>query len=77
VGPQTPPTFIIHAEDDKTVPVLNSLDFYEALVKHGVPAELHIYPKGGHGWGLWNALSKEQWPDECERWMEVNGWIKH
>jgi acetyl esterase/lipase len=76
VTPQTPPTFIIHAEDDKTVPVMNSLDFYEALVQHGVPAEMHVYPKGGHGWGLWNALSKEQWPDECARWMEVSGWIK-
>jgi acetyl esterase/lipase len=77
VTPQTPPTFIIHAEDDKTVPVMNSLDFYEALVKNGVPAEMHVYPKGGHGWGLWNALSKEQWPDECARWMEVSGFLKH
>jgi acetyl esterase/lipase len=77
VTPQTPPTFIAHAEDDKTVPVMNSLNFYEALVQHGVPAELHVYPKGGHGWGLWNALSNEQWPDECARWMEVSGWIKH
>ena len=76
VTPQTPPTFIIHAEDDKTVPVMNSLGFYEALVQHGVPAELHVYPRGGHGWGLWNSLSKEQWPDECAHWMEANGWIK-
>ena len=76
VTAQTPPTFIIHAEDDKTVPVLNSLGFYEALVQHGVPAELHVYPKGGHGWGMWNSLSKEQWPDECASWMEVNGWLK-
>jgi acetyl esterase/lipase len=77
VTPRTPPTFIVHAEDDKTVPVMNSLNFYEALVRHGVPAELHVYPRGGHGWGLWNSLSKEQWPDECQRWMEVNGWIKN
>ena len=75
VTSQTPPTFIVHAEDDKTVPVLNSLYFYEALVKNGVPAELHVYPNGGHGWGLWNSLSKEQWPDECMRWMESNGWL--
>jgi acetyl esterase/lipase len=77
VTAQTPPTFIVHAEDDKTVPVMNSLDFYEALVQHGVPAELHVYPKGGHGWGMWNSLSREQWPDECQHWMEVNGWLKH
>lgn len=77
VTPQTPPTFIIHCEDDKTVPVLNSLYFYEALVKNGVPAEIHVYPKGGHGYGLWNPLAAEQWPDACMHWMEANGWMKH
>lgn len=76
VTPQTPPTFIVHAEDDKTVPVQNSLSFYEALVRNGVPAELHVYPRGGHGWGLWNPLSKDQWPDRFKEWMEVNGWLK-
>ena len=75
VTPQTPPTFIVHCEDDKTVPVLNSLYFYEALVKNGVPAEIHVYPRGGHGYGLWNAFSKEQWPDACMHWMEANGWL--
>jgi acetyl esterase/lipase len=76
VTPQTPPTVIVHAEDDKTVPVQNSLSFYEALVKNGVPSELHVYPRGGHGWGLWNPLSKDQWPDRLKEWMEVNGWLK-
>ncbi len=77
VTAQTPPTFIIHAEDDKTVPVLNSLNFYEALVRHGVRSELHVYPRGGHGWGLWNPLSRDQWPDRLKEWMEVNGWLEH
>ncbi len=77
VTPQTPPTFIVHAEDDKTVSVLNSLHFYDALVHSGVPSELHVYPRGGHGWGLWNSLSKEQWPEECQLWMEVSGFLKH
>jgi acetyl esterase/lipase len=76
VTAQTPPTFIIHCEDDKTVPVLNSLYFYEALVKNGVPAEIHVYPRGGHGFGLWNPLSADQWPDRLQHWMEVNGWVK-
>jgi acetyl esterase/lipase len=77
VTAQTPPTFIIHAEDDETVPVLNSLNFYEALVRHGVPSELHVYPRGGHGWGLWNPLSRDQWPDRLKEWMKVNGWLEH
>jgi dipeptidyl aminopeptidase/acylaminoacyl peptidase len=47
VTAQTPPTFLVHAGDDKTVPVANSLHFYEALQANGVPAEMHIYPKGG------------------------------
>jgi acetyl esterase/lipase len=75
VTPQTPPTFIIHCEDDKTVPVLNSLYFYEALVKNGVPAEIHVYPRGGHGFGLWNPFSSDQWPDRLQHWMEANGWV--
>jgi acetyl esterase/lipase len=77
VTAQTPPTFIIHCEDDKTVPVLNSLCFYEALVKNGVPAEIHVYPRGGHGFGLWNPLSGDQWPDRLQHWMEANGLLKH
>ena len=77
VTDQTPPTFLIHAEDDKTVMVINSLYFYEALIKHHVPAELHVYPKGGHGFGMWNSTSgDDQWPDRLAEWMRVNGWIR-
>jgi acetyl esterase/lipase len=67
---QTPPTFIIHAEDDKTVPVENSLLFFQALKDKNVPAEMHIYPTGGHGFGL--ALGKsylETWTDRCIDWL--------
>ncbi len=67
---QTPPTFIIHAEDDKTVPVENSLLFFQALKDKNVPAEIHIYPTGGHGFGL--ALGKgylETWTDRCVDWL--------
>jgi len=76
VTDQTPPTFLVHAEDDKTVMVVNSLYFYEALVKHHVPAEMHIFPKGGHGFGMRNPTSgADQWPDRLAEWMKVNGWI--
>ncbi len=56
VTKQTPQTFIVHSTDDKTVPVENSLLFYGALKNNSVSAEMHIYPSGGHGFGL--ALGK-------------------
>lgn len=52
VNADTPPTFLMHASDDKGVPVENSLRFYQALVDHKISAEMHIYPTGGHGFGL-------------------------
>ena len=75
VTDRTPPAFIVHAEDDKTVPVINSIRFYEALVRHHVPSELHIFPKGGHGFGMRNPTLVEQWPDLLKGWMESNGWL--
>ena len=70
VSQDIPPTFIVHAGDDKTVPVENSLFFYQALKNKGVPAELHIYPEGGHGFAL--AIGRgylETWPDRCIEWL--------
>lgn len=67
---QTPPTFLVHASDDKGVPVENSLSFYQALIKNNVPAEMHIYPYGGHGFGL--AVGKgylATWPERCMDWL--------
>ncbi|HEY4289136.1 MAG TPA: alpha/beta hydrolase [Puia sp.] len=75
VTPQTPPAFIVHAEDDKTVPVANSIHFYESLLHNKVPAELHVYPKGGHGFGLHNATTKDQWADRMKNWLQSNGWL--
>ena len=75
VTSQTPPTFIVHSEDDKTVPVANSIHFYESLLHNQVPAELHIYPKGGHGYGLHNTTTKDQWADRMRNWMQSNGWL--
>ena len=74
VTKQTPPTFLLHATDDKAVPVENSLRFYEALKNNGVPVEMHIFPTGGHGFGL--ALGKgslESWTDLLVAWMRGLG----
>ena len=70
VTKETPVTFLVHATDDKTVPEENSLLFYQALKDHHVSAEMHIYPKGGHGFGL--ALDKgylQTWTDRCIDWL--------
>lgn len=75
VTAQTPPTFLVHAEDDNVVPVQNSLVFYQALRRYGVPAEMHLYPKGGHGFGLRNLTTKDQWIDRLQNWLDANGWL--
>jgi acetyl esterase/lipase len=64
-----PPVFIAQAEDDSTVPVENSLVFYTACVKNKVPAEMHLYPKGGHGFGLDNETTKDKWFDRLLTWL--------
>ena len=72
VTKETPPTFIVHATDDKGVPVENSLLFYQALKDHEVPAEMHIYPTGGHGFGM--GLGKgylSTWPDRLIDWLKA------
>ena len=72
VTKQTPPTFLVHATDDKSVPVENSLLFYQALRDNGVPVEMHLYPAGGHGFGL--ALGKgylETWTDRLVDWLRA------
>jgi len=71
VSENTPPTFLIHAEDDGGVPVENSLMFYKKLKIFGVPSEMHVFQKGGHGFGL--AIGKgrlEQWKDLCVSWIK-------
>ena len=72
VTPNTPPTFLIHAADDKTVKVENSLEFFLALKKNKVPAEIHIVQKGGHGFGLHNKEEPGDWLDWVFVWMKAN-----
>ncbi len=75
VTANTPPAFLVHAEDDKTVPVMNSIVFYEAMVKAGVKGELHLFQAGGHGFGLINKTTKAEWFNNCKDWMDANGWL--
>ena len=76
VTDRTPPAFLVHAQDDDGVSPENSIVFYQALTAHHVPAELHIYQKGGHGFGLHLPVKEELWMDRCRHWMQLNGWIK-
>ncbi|WP_461042153.1 alpha/beta hydrolase [Spirosoma harenae] len=68
---QTPPAFLVHSEDDKAVPVENSINYYLACLKNSVPAEMHLYPAGGHGYGMRTAKfgSLNTWPDACKAWL--------
>ena len=82
VTKDTPPTFMWHTAPDDTVPVENSLLFFQALHALDIPAELHIYPVGGHGLGL--ATAETACPNgygiqaECETWVQLAGdWMKH
>jgi acetyl esterase/lipase len=72
---ETPPVFLVHAGDDNAVPVKNSLAYYEACQKNGVSANLVIYPKGGHGFGMNNKSTKEKWMDNVKYWMDSMGWL--
>ncbi|MCM4162191.1 MULTISPECIES: alpha/beta hydrolase [unclassified Arenibacter] len=72
VTADTPPTFLVHATDDTAVPVENSLLFYTALVQHQVPAEMHIYPTGGHGFALGlNDPHLASWTDQWVGWLNT------
>lgn len=71
VTKNTPPTFIVHSGDDAVVPVENSLNLYTALRAKGIKTEMHIYPEGGHGYGL--ALGRgylQNWTDQLFDWVQ-------
>jgi acetyl esterase/lipase len=71
VTAETPPTFLVHSWDDDVVPVENSVLFYMALRKARVPAEMHLFRKGGHG----GSLKHNDWPPLAQRWMRIQGLI--
>ena len=79
VTPETPPTFLIHTWQDTGVPAENSIQFYLALRKAKVPAEMHVFLKGPHGFGL--GIPEKHgavaaWPKLCENWMQESGFLK-
>jgi acetyl esterase/lipase len=77
VTSNTPPCFIWHTYEDRAVPVENSLQFAEALRRHGVPFDLHIYRAGQHGLGLgtrdWNPEKRHPWTHDCVVWLQAQG----
>jgi acetyl esterase/lipase len=74
VTPQTPSTFIYSTTDDRTVPISASVNFYNALVAAGVPAELHIFRHGEHGSGMGAGIAAlDQWPVLLEQWLRDQG----
>jgi acetyl esterase/lipase len=76
VTKETPPTFLFHTDDDKAVPVMNSVLFFAALTKNGVPAEMHIYEHGRHGVGLaLNDPVLSNWPRQLELWLQGRGFL--
>ncbi|GIQ60874.1 beta-xylanase [Flavobacterium collinsii] len=75
VNSKTPAAFLIHATDDTVVLPENSINYFLALKKNDVPAELHLYEKGGHGFGLGVNNTSKFWTRDCEEWLKVHGYI--
>ncbi|PRB01210.1 alpha/beta hydrolase [Chryseobacterium sp. MYb7] len=74
VNAQTPITFLAQSEDDPISPVENSILMYQALKDHKVPAELHLFQSGGHGWGLGKkGTNTGEWKELFLKWLKVNG----
>lgn len=77
VSSQTPPAFLVLADDDNVVPPQNSIEFYMALKKYKIPAEIHIFRDGGHGFGMNKKnLPVDQWPNLFAQWMKAQGITK-
>jgi len=66
----TPPAFLVHSKDDDAVPVANSIHYYDNLIAHKVPAEIYLYEKGGHGYGMKNPTSEIIWTSVMKTWMQ-------
>jgi acetyl esterase/lipase len=70
----TPPTLLIHTQEDKSVPIENSILFFQALTKAGVPAEFYAFEHGGHGMGMRDGLgTASEWPKRAEEWLKARG----
>ncbi len=72
VSAETPPTFLVLADDDKGVLPINSVEFYLALKKYNIPAEMHIFREGSHGFGMNKTnLPVDQWPELFYYWLKA------
>lgn len=72
VNNHTPKTFLIHATDDQVVDVENSINYYLSLKNNNVPVELHLFERGGHGFGLGTAETNNFWPNLLMHWLKNN-----
>ena len=71
VTPTTPPTILLLSNNDRTVPPISSIRYYQALKYNGVKAAMHVYPEGGHGWvGRESFRYHKDWQHQLKRWME-------
>lgn len=75
VKPDMSPVFLIHAQDDKAVPVQNSILFYESMLAQNVKGVLNVYQAGGHGFGLNNKTTTDEWFERCLKWMKENKFL--
>lgn len=77
IDESTPPTFMVHAFDDH-VPLDTPIVLLKAMKAVNVPAELHVYDAGGHGYGLRpvEGFPVTKWPDRCREWLDRNGWLQ-
>lgn len=75
VTSETPPAFLVQSGDDSTVPFRHAFMYFTALREHNVPAELHVFESGGHGYGMGNSSNTEShWTKMLERWLQMHGW---
>lgn len=77
VPPSCPPTFLVHTDDDRSSS-LGAVLFYAGLKKHGIPAELHVFVNGGHGYGLRTIKGSKisTWPEHAAHWLGARGFLK-
>ena len=75
-GPGAPPLFIAAAQDDPQLPAVNSVEIFQRWTKAGLPAELHIYEKGGHGFGFRrHNLPVDDWPQAFRLWLAAHDYL--
>jgi acetyl esterase/lipase len=74
VTAETPPTLLIHTQEDRSVPIENSILFFQALTRAGVPAEMYLFERGSHGMGMRDGLgTASNWHRRAEEWLDARG----